>query len=87
MGVSSIQVVSYEESEDITEVGSHEEGSASVEVHLHPHLEPLESKMLSGVMPLKHCACSAVRFWSCHLPTCPGSCLHRGRCKACHTWQ
>ena len=57
--MSCMQVVSYEESEDITEAGSHEEGSASVEVHLHPHLEPLESKMLSGVMPPNDCACSA----------------------------
>lgn len=54
------QVLPHEQHEDMMEKTLHKEGSTSVEVHLHPHLEPLASKMLSGLMPYNHCACSRV---------------------------
>ena len=40
----------------IMNMATHDEGSASVEVHLHPHLEPLKSQMLSGVVLHHLCA-------------------------------
>ena len=48
---------SHEQCEDMKEEILNKDGSTSVEVHLHPHLEPLASKMLSGLMPYNHCAC------------------------------
>ena len=46
----------------MTEVSSHEEGLASVEVHLHPHLEPLESEMLQVGCRIITVACNRYDF-------------------------
>lgn len=45
-----------------------EEGSASVEVHLHPHLAPLEDKMFSGGIYLSLCACTHMTLLACSHP-------------------